>query len=275
MDRRQIRAVQIGACDGDFTRSPFDRFQQTIFTRGETEALLLEPSPTSFAKLQVAASRAAQQAPRLNLTTQNRAVCGTHAVLPFYHLAPSFREAYDAPHWIAVQTAGFSREHVTAKLADTYGVCCSRRAQKKANEASFPAQCTLHGASGPKPGKSTPERNQLEAALASKYLIVRDIECVPPRAALGSVGWLPHSIDVLMVDAEGGDADIVNAFLDLHTVPALLVFEHTFMTNEVRGALLARLAEAGYLCRVSKPKTWADTICTFNWAGTDIQVLHV
>lgn len=57
----------------------------------------------------------------------------------------------------------------------------------------------------------------------------------------------PEELDVLLVDAEGMDADVVNAFFDIPVLhPALVVFERQHMVVAKRQQLNDRLRAKGY-----------------------------
>ena len=106
--KRRVRAVQIGACDGNFTMEPGDAFQKLAFRAAHVDALLVEPVPFLFAKLEenLRPWQAVRRRPRGSLVAINGAVCAQEGAekLPFYFAAPRF--ALDFPHakhWMKYQ----------------------------------------------------------------------------------------------------------------------------------------------------------------------------
>ena len=321
--KRRVRAVQIGACDGNFTMEPGDAFQKLAFRAAHVDALLVEPVPFLFAKLEenLRPWQAVRRRPRGSLVAVNGAVCAQEGAeeLPFFFAAPRF--ALDFPHakhWMKYQLGRLLSDktivmkivgHLVkmADLADLerveeqeasklqvlgvggvdrnvlFHTLKRNRTLRKAFKAfNWPPDLNLTklkekarsqyvaNISPVKIPQSTfldwaPRLSQLRTGFSFPAFAFHDrVPCLTPAALLRQRGpWHPQSVDVLMVDTEGMDAEVVSAWMNSSKSfrPSLVVYEHTHLSRTERKAMLARLGALGYTCDVSHPQKWADTIC--------------
>ena len=84
---------------------------------------------------------------------------------------------------------------------------------------------------------------------ASSYVGALHVPCLTPGDLLRNVSISPSALDVLVVDAEGSDVSIVQAFIDAATRPRLILFEIDTARYHARAetkSLLAQLVRSGY-----------------------------
>ena len=253
-----LRAVQVGACDGDFRQMPGDLFQEVVFASPAVDLILVEAVPSLFQRLvtNISPWRKMRGDDREDsLVPLNAAMCppkeaapmveGNGHTLPFFSTSPQFAEDHpEAEHWEKYQLGSVSSdEGIVNKLL------------------KYEKGATIEGASD----------EELKAAVRKKYVTRTDVPCFSPEMILAagrSRPWSPGSVDVLMVDTEGLDDVVVNAWLSLPGfLPALLIYEHTHVKEPRATALRDRLRERGYDCKVSVPNKWADTICILQVVG--------
>ncbi|EJK73729.1 hypothetical protein THAOC_04630 [Thalassiosira oceanica] len=253
-----LRAVQVGACDGDFRQEPGDLFQEVVLASSAVDVILVEAVPSLFERLVTNLSPWLKMRGREDsLVPLNAAMCppkedasiggagGDGHTLPFFSTSPQFAEDHpEAKHWEKYQLGSVSSDEDIVNKVLQY--------EKKA---------TLEGAS----------EEELKATVREKYVTRTDVPCFSPEMILAagrSRPWSPRSVDVLMVDTEGVDDVVVNAWLSLPGfLPALLIYEHTHVKEPRATALRGRLRERGYDCKVSVPNRWADTICILEVVG--------
>ena len=83
---------------------------------------------------------------------------------------------------------------------------------------------------------------------AKSFVIETPVSCYNPRKLLRSSDLKPASIDVLIVDAEGMDAEIVLAFLSIPTFrPRAIVAEVKVAVSGFSKRLNTTLLDAGYI----------------------------
>ena len=252
-----LRAVQVGACDGDFRQDPGDPFQEVALASPAVDVILVEAVTSLFERLvtNLTPWRKMRGDREDSLVPLNAAMCppkedgsvgeGDGHSLPFFSTSPQFAEDHpEAKHWEKYQLGSVSSDESIVNKLLQY--------EKKA---------TIKGASD----------KELQAAVREKYVTRTDVPCFSPDMMLAagrSRPWSPRSVDVLMVDTEGVDDVVVNAWLSLPDfLPALLIYEHTHVKEPGATALRDRLRERGYDCKVSVPNRWADTICILQAVG--------
>eukprot|EP00971_Amphidinium_carterae_P148159 2936457-Amphidinium_carterae.1 len=83
----------------------------------------------------------------------------------------------------------------------------------------------------------------LKHSIPEKYVDVMKVPCHTPLQVLQETDSPvdgPERVDVLLVDAEGFDADIVHAFMDLPSFqPAMIVYERKHIRQDVYDKLAA------------------------------------
>jgi len=206
--------------DEDTVRNALLLLLQSVRVR----AHLVEPHPGNFARLNAGLMRHGL-AGRVNAL--NVGVCPrTGGTLPFYTVAADrflteYPSAARETPWVLSELASFDRWSVYQGV---------------------PHALRILAASG------APVKNWS----ATAYVNTLQVRCVTPAELLRAASLPTKRLDVLVVDAEGFDADIVEAFLDSAEFrPALLWFEvHIAKYRpEYRPHLrrvLAKLVRAGY-----------------------------
>ena len=73
-----------------------------------------------------------------------------------------------------------------------------------------------------------------------------DVDCMSLLEALRTVKWLDDDIDVLQIDAEGGDHEVLLSCNLEITKPALINFEHKHLSENAYHKLILWLQKKGY-----------------------------
>ena len=299
---RAIRAVQVGACSGNYSQPPGDEFQKLAFHAPHVDALLVEPVPFLAAELEqnLRAWRALRDGRQL--VAVNAAVCGPRGndrELPFYYVAPRFgREHPRAPRWMAFQLGSLLSDNtIVAKIVDHLSMDARREFLLEDPSRLRVASDALRGVlrNPPDPDRlremvrnrgdesvgvafrfaknktlarsmagwpPSVDRDALREAVRQKFVAKVNVPCLTPNSILRRGAWSALSVDVLMVDTEGMDAEVVRAWMATPGFrPSLLVYEHTHLAKRKKKALLGELGGLGYNCSVGRPRAWQDTIC--------------
>lgn len=218
---QNLQLIQVGANVGDFApmSRTAGRSDGGCTDLGSTVAADLLRSP-NVRGLLVEASPSNFKQLQQNLqssglskrhTAVNAAVCTASKEMTFYSVTEDFADKYpDAPHYAQSEINSFNRQHVLAVLGFAMGQ----------------------------------DRSQ-----AKSFVIETPVSCYNPRKLLRSSDLKPASIDVLIVDAEGMDAEIVLAFLSIPTFrPRAIVAEVEVATlSGFSKRLNTTLLDAGYI----------------------------
>ena len=142
--------------------------------------------------------------------------------MTFYSVADEFADQYpDAPFYARAEINSFNRQHVLAVLGFIMGK---------------------------------------DRLLAESFVIETPVLCYDPHKLLHTSDLKPAAIDVLIVDAEGMDAEIVLAFLSIPTFrPRAIVAEIDKTVRRLRMRLNTTLLNAGYMTEM------ADSRNLFAW----------
>jgi len=89
----------------------------------------------------------------------------------------------------------------------------------------------------------------LKLHVPEKYIVANTMRVESPSTFMSRVGIDPETLNLLMVDAEGFDAEIVCSFLDV-SLPDLVVYEHHVMSREDNERTYKHLDERGYSYKV-------------------------
>ena len=143
-------------------------------------------------------------------TAVNAAVCTASKEMTFYSVTEDFADKYpDAPHYAQSEINSFNRQHVLAVLGFIMG------------------------------------KDRLRA---ESFVTETPVSCYDPHKLLHTSDLKPASIDVLIVDAEGMDAEIVLAFLSIPTFrPRAIVAEVAVAVSGFSKRLNTTLLDAGYI----------------------------
>ena len=96
-------------------------------------------------------------------------------------------------------------------------------------------------------GGKNSSRFNLSSAEFSSYIEARKVPCLTPAIFMRTADVEPSRVDVLVVDAEGFDAHIVQSFLAVPAFqPKAIVFEWVHIKQSDRRPLLANLTAKGY-----------------------------
>lgn len=218
MSRAGLHIIQVGANLGDFDRSHHTRLARDdpvreamlrLLEAETTHAVLVEANPPVHAALQDGLRRSAGAQRH---TTANVAVCtGGHSGNAQFYTVLQDRLLHDFP-----------------------------RAPKWARSelSSLDSRSVLSGV-----GLVVGREN------ASNYVGALDVPCLTPGDLLRNVSIPPSALDVLVVDAEGSDVGIVQAFVDATARPRLILFEidtARYHEKAQTRRLLAQLVRSGY-----------------------------
>jgi len=211
--QENVTLVDVGACDGDFGAGvgPYksvsiDPVQSTLF-KPNVRAVLVEPNPPVFAKLEERVHASFGDSERIQLV-QAAVSANTSGSVPFYVVSPKFMKDHpEAPHWLAQEISSLNRQHVLQH----------------------------HTASG------------LSEGQFARYVEEISVPSRKPAELLAVAGLAPEGVDVLKVDAEGYDADIVGAFMDVPSFsPKIIIFEALHLPKRNLRSLVGRLEREGY-----------------------------
>lgn len=205
--------VQVGACDGAWKESN-DPVQE-LFLDPRVRALALEPVPHLFSTLERRV--AALPDSRGRLLVLNTALClETKDAVPFFVVDAKYGEDHPhAPHWTLHELGSFDREHLKRHHIP----------YKYIKEVQVPCLA---------PTQLFAERFGGREALAS----------LPP-SPLGPGG--ARAVDLLIVDAEGLDADLVEAMLKVEGFrPRAMIFERKHIKKRRLKQVLHALESLGY-----------------------------
>mmetsp|Transcript_78913 Transcript_78913/g.245066 ORF Transcript_78913/g.245066 Transcript_78913/m.245066 type:complete len:313 (+) Transcript_78913:125-1063(+) len=219
--RERVTIIDVGANEGNFDGKSGrgihrDPVQDALQAPG-VRAVLVEPNPPVFTSLVENVRHSFGENDRI--IPVDAAVCANASgPVPFYVLSPSFAERYPkAPHWMKNELSSLSWHYVW------WTVRLNCRVQREAG-------C-----------------DELSDEGVQAYVQEIKVPCRTPGALLDGVGIAPGEVNVLKVDAEGYDAGIVQAFLDLEGFqPEIVIFEGTHLEEADLAALLARLLQQGY-----------------------------
>lgn len=232
-----LHLLQVGASLGDFSaENSVARLNESsdavriamrrMLQYAGTRALLLEPNPPVFRKLN--ASIQSDFGAQGRVRARNVAVCShTHGVVDFFVPAPKLLRDYPTvPYWATTaELASLNRASVV-------------RALKFIEELRW---ARLYG------GKS--------AGNPEDYVTGLKVPCETPHDVLAAAGIAPKELDALVVDAEGLDAELVEAFVNSSEVrPSLILFEahvsnYYAASRLILRRLLASLVHYGYHVR--------------------------
>ena len=231
-DLQNVQLIQIGANVGDFAPMfrAAGRSDVGCTDLGATVAADLLRSP-NVRGLLVEASPSNYKQLQQNLQSSglskrhsavNAAVCTAPKEMTFYSVADDFADKYpDAPFYARSEINSFNRQHVLAVLGFIMGK---------------------------------------DRLLAESFVIETPVLCYDPHKLLHTSDLKPASIDVLIVDAEGMDAEIVLAFLSIPTFrPRAIVAEIDKTVRRLRMRLNTTLLDAGYITEM------ADSRNLFAW----------
>lgn len=210
--KKSVTVVQVGACDGDFdangdTNDPV----QSIIRRKNVRAIMVEPNPPVFKKLQEnTKTHFAKDGDRVR--PMNMAVCPDKTgTVPFYVVSPQFAEDFPkAPHWAKYQLSSMDRSLVKTHLS---WLSSGKGAQKY-----------------------------------EKYIEAVPVQCNTPRDLLKEGSVEPQAVDILEVDAEGFDGKIVEAFFNIGPTfaPSIVVYERPNLSKEEQAHMVEFLNKRGY-----------------------------
>jgi len=218
LSRVGLRIVQVGANLGDFDRSHHTRLARDdpvreamlrLLEADATHAVLVEANPPVHAALQEGLRRSASAQRH---ATANVAVCtqARSGTAHFYTVLQD-RLLRDFP-----QAPRWARSELS----------------------SLDSRSVLAGV-----GLVVGREN------ASRYVGALDVPCLTPSDLLRNVSIPPSALDVLVVDAEGSDVGIVQAFFDAAARPRLIFFEidtARYHEKAQTRKLLAQLVRSGY-----------------------------
>lgn len=203
---------QIGACDGEFLAfsGTTDDPIRSVIGKPNVQTMLIEPNPEMYEKLQINIQGA------FGTTTEikawNVAVCpNSSGTVPFYVVSPKLGIDHpNLPHMFLYQLSSFSREHILKHLDPNSSY------RQKTN----PHLRELFR-------KVIPNASYLQEIIHEIL-----VPCKTPGDLLNESKTSPAVVDILMVDAEGYDAQIVTAFMDIPTFrPLVLFFETKHIEN--------------------------------------------
>jgi FkbM family methyltransferase len=231
-DLQNLQLIQIGANVGDFAPMlrTAGRSDVGCTDLGATVAADLLRSP-NVKGLLVEASPSNFKQLQQNLQSSglskrhsavNAAVCTASKEMTFYSVAEDFADKYpDAPFYAQAEINSFNRQHVLTVLGFVMGT---------------------------------------DRLRAESFVIKTPVTCYHPRKLLRSSDLKPASIDVLIVDAEGMDAEIVLAFVTIPTFrPRAIVAEVDKAVPGLSMRLNTTLLDAGYITEM------ADSRNLFAW----------
>ena len=231
-DLQNLHLIQIGANVGDFAPMlrTAGRSDVGCTDLGATVAADLLRSP-NVRGLLVEASPSNFKQLQQNLQSSglskrhsavNAAVCTASKEMTFYSVAEDFADKYpDAPFYAQAEINSFNRQHVLTVLGFVMGT---------------------------------------DRLRAESFVIKTPVTCYHPRKLLRSSDLKPASIDVLIVDAEGMDAEIVLAFVTIPTFrPRAIVAEVDKAVPGLSMRLNTTLLDAGYITEM------ADSRNLFAW----------
>ena len=231
-DLQNLHLIQIGANVGDFAPMlrTAGRSDVGCTDLGATVAADLLRSP-NVRGLLVEASPSNFKQLQQNLQSSglskrhsavNAAVCTASKEMTFYSVAEDFADKYpDAPFYAQAEINSFNRQHVLTVLGFVMGT---------------------------------------DRLRAESFVIKTPVTCYHPRKLLRSSDLKPASIDVLIVDAEGMDAEIVLAFVTIPTFrPRAIVAEVDKAVPGLSMRLNTTLPDAGYITEM------ADSRNLFAW----------
>ena len=231
-DLQNLHLIQIGANVGDFAPMlrTAGRSDVGCTDLGATVAADLLRSP-NVRGLLVEASPSNFKQLQQNLQSSglskrhsavNAAVCTASKEMTFYSVAEDFADKYpDAPFYAQAEINSFNRQHVLTVLGFVMGT---------------------------------------DRLRAESFVIKTPVTCYHPRKLLRSSDLKPASIDVLIVDAEGMDAEIVLAFVTIPTFrPRAIVAEVDKAVPGLSMRLNTTLLDAGYVTEM------ADSRNLFAW----------
>lgn len=220
-EKRNISVIVVGANDGSGQQSN-DPMIDGLFS-SNVRALMVEPNPPVFEKL-VENLKTFPDSKRLQ--PLNIAICpDKKGEVPFYVISPSFKSKCPfAPHWAKHELSTLNRSLITKPWNDT--MCGFKK------EEEFQA-----------------------------FIDEIQVPCWTPSDLMSLNNFEPHQIDFLLVDAEGFDFKVVNAFMSHPDFdPKLLIYEHKHLSaNEMINAT-ALLQKRGYKLRLLMDGTYANTI---------------
>jgi FkbM family methyltransferase len=221
-EERNISVIVVGANDGGITGQSNDPMIDGLFS-SNVRALMVEPNPPVFEKL-VENLKTFPDSKRLQ--PMNIAICpDKKGEVPFYVISPSFQSKCPfAPHWAKHELSTLNRSLITKPWNDT--MCGFKK------EEEFQA-----------------------------FIDEIQVPCWTPSDLMSLNNFEPHQIDFLLVDAEGFDFKVVNAFMSHPDFdPKLLIYEHKHLSaNEMINAT-ALLQKRGYKLRLLMDGTYANTI---------------
>ena len=91
-------------------------------------------------------------------------------------------------------------------------------------------------------------KSNLSPYFPDKYIECKEMRCRSPATFIKEAGLSGQDLNVLVVDAEGLDADIVLGFLEI-AQPNLIVYEHKILSEDVHNVVLRALKNKGYRCK--------------------------
>ena len=194
--------IQIGANSGDFDRAnhrdrdPVRPAMLALLRRQGTHALLLEPNPPTFQLLHEALIKCQHR------HVHGQPPCSSHAFAVHGAFCPRSAPSIDF-HRIAINRLPSEARRWNDRANGHWGA-----AEMNSLSRAFVERAVAHG-----PG--------IGRANASKYV---ETVRVPCRTAAELLQMTSSRLDALVVDTEGMDAVIVEAFLNVSS-PALIMFE--------------------------------------------------
>lgn len=204
---KKLHFLQVGACDGDFNHKTSNDPVQRVIYQSHITAALVEPNPPMFKKLQENVHSFFGDTPRIRAF--NMAVCPDKSgTVSFYVVKPQFAVDYPwKPHWAKFQLSSMNRAHLL-KMGGDVG---------------------------------------LEEKVWSGYIEALQVPCKKPADMLETAGLSSNQVDLLQVDAEGYDAKIIHAFLQLEDFdPQIIIFEQVHLVEKELPALVAKLRSRDY-----------------------------
>lgn len=206
--------LQVGACDGDFSGESFsdDPVQNFLLAESQMRAVLVEPNPEVFGMLEKNVLSHFGEDGRVlpvNVAVSVSPEAASAGKVPFYVVSPRLATDHPqrAPHWARYQLSSMDREHVIGHHAFI--------------------------------GLSREE--------FSAYVDEIAVPCRTPADLLQEAALAPEAVNILVVDTEGFDAQIVQAFMQVPGFsPRVLIFEAAHLESSELRRLLTFLADQGY-----------------------------
>lgn len=205
--KHNLTILQVGACDGS------GLIFEPLLAEAAVHVVLIEPNPVAYKRLRRAIDAASRNRGGHQIQTLNVAVCPRRASLrgvPFFVVSDRFAEDFpSAPHWMKYELGSLNMRHV---LAD-----------------------------------HDPLRYFGHPPVPPSYVQRIVVPCHTPRELMRMHSIYPGEVDVLVVDAEGYDADITAAFMQpARFRPHVVVFEQKHLNKSVSKGLEGILHRKAY-----------------------------